>query len=182
MPRKSLRPHLNQIRAWVRQGRTDAWVAHQLEVSVRDIEQFKRQNDLSEDDAAEGVGPGDYPEEIDLRAEDDALIAAELEAAEAEAERAREEAERRAEEDGFDEEDRPARRRRGRRGGRRRTGVRANVPLEGTFDHGEEGYGLWLDPAIQDNPIYAEHWAGHRPVEVAVEEDRIVIRRAGDDD
>jgi hypothetical protein len=55
-------------------------------------------------------------------------------------------------------------------------------PLEGTFDHGEEGYGLWLDPAIQDNPIYAEHWAGHRPVEVAVEEDCIVIRRSGEDD
>src|ERR1700751_4248209 len=91
MPRKSLRPHLNQIRAWVRQGRTDAWVAHQLEVSVRDIEQFKRQNDLGDGDAADGVGAGDYPEEIDLRAEDDALIAAELEAAEAEAERIREE-------------------------------------------------------------------------------------------
>jgi hypothetical protein len=54
--------------------------------------------------------------------------------------------------------------------------------LEGTFDHGEEGYGLWLDPAIQDNPIYAEHWAGHRPIEVTVEEDRIVIRRAGEDE
>ena len=50
-------------------------------------------------------------------------------------------------------------------------------PLEGTFDHGEEGYGLWLDPAIQENPVYAEHWAGHRPVEVEIEEDRIVIRR-----
>src|SRR6266403_3569799 len=90
MPRKSLRPHLNQIRAWAREGRTDAWVAHQLEVSVRDIEQFKRQNDLAGDE------PGDagaaYPEEIDLRAEDDALIAAELEAAEAEAEQARAEA------------------------------------------------------------------------------------------
>ena len=57
MPRKSLRPHLNQIRAWVRQGRTDAWVAHQLEVSVRDIEQFKRQNELvSDDEAARGHG------------------------------------------------------------------------------------------------------------------------------
>ena len=57
-------------------------------------------------------------------------------------------------------------------------------PLEGSFDHGEEGYGLWLDPAIQDNPIYAEHWAGHRPVEVTIEEDRIVIRRTstGSDD
>ena len=89
MPRKSLRPHLNQIRAWVRQGRTDAWVAHQLEVTVRDIEQFKRQNELvSDDETPEGTsGAGDYPEEIDLRAEDDALIAAELEAAEAEAAR-----------------------------------------------------------------------------------------------
>jgi len=40
-------------------------------------------------------------------------------------------------------------------------------------------YGLWLDPAVQDDPVYAEHWAGHRPVEVTIEEDMIVIRRAG---
>src|SRR3982074_2639616 len=97
MPRKSLRPSLNQIRAWVRQGRTDAWVAHQLEVSVREIEQFKRQNDLVEEDAAEGSVAADYPDEIDLRAEDDALIAAELEAAEIEAERAKAEAAEKAE-------------------------------------------------------------------------------------
>jgi hypothetical protein len=189
MPRKSLRPHLNQIRAWVRQGRTDAWVAHQLEVTVREIEQFKRQNELvSDEDTVEGASAGDYPEEIDLRAEDDALIAAELEAAEAEAERARAQAIADGEdEDGDDGEDgepsEPVTRRRSRRGGRgRRAGARNTAPLEGTFDHGEEGYGLWLDPAIQDNPIYAEHWAGHRPVEVSVEEDRIVIRRAGGDD
>jgi hypothetical protein len=183
MPRKSLRPHLNQIRAWVRQGRTDAWVAHQLEVSVRDIEQFKRQNELvSDDDGAEVSGAVDF-EDIDLRAEDDALIAAELEAAEAQAELdAANAAEDEDDEDEDDEEAAP-KRRRSRRGGRgRRSGARNTAPLEGTFDHGEEGYGLWLDPAIQENPIYAEHWAGHRPVEVAVEEDRIVIRRAGDDD
>ncbi len=181
MPRKSLRPHLNQIRAWVRQGRTDAWVAHQLEVSVRDIEQFKRQNDLSSEESPNGTSAADYLEEIDLRAEDDALIAAELEAAEAEAERARAAGEDEEEEE--DEESASPRRRRGRRGGRgRRTSARASAPLEGTFDHGEEGYGLWLDPAVQDNPIYAEHWAGHRPVEVTVEEDRIVIRRVGEDD
>ncbi len=186
MPRKSLRPHLNQIRAWAREGRTDAWVAHQLEVSVKDIEQFKRQNDLAGEDAGESTPAGAYPDEIDLRAEDDALIAAELEAAEAEAERARAEAAENASEDPEDSEDSEESgertRRRGRRGGRRRSGAR-NQPLEGTFDHGEEGFGLWLDPAIQDNPVYAEHWAGHRPVEVAVEEDRIVIRRlAGADD
>jgi hypothetical protein len=185
MARRSLRPHLNQIRAWVRQGRTDAWVAHQLDVSVRDIEQFKRQNELeSDEEALEGATMPDYPEEIDLRAEDDALIAAELEAAEAEAEREAERArEREAEDEDDDEEPREGRtRRRGRRGGRGRRAAGRSAVLEGTFDHGEEGYGLWLDPAIQDNPVYAEHWAGHRPVEVAVEEDRIVIRRVGEDD
>jgi hypothetical protein len=186
MPRKSLRPHLNQIRAWVRQGRTDAWVAHQLEVSVRDIEQFKRQNELIiEGENPDGANNTEYLEEIDLRAEDDAAIAAELEAAEAEAERARV----KAEEEGVDldadtdaEEPATKTRTRSRRGGRGRRSARAGASLEGTFDHGEEGYGLWLDPAIQDNATYAEHWAGHRPVEVAVEEDRIVIRRVGEDD
>jgi hypothetical protein len=182
-----LRPHLNQIRAWVRQGRTDAWVAHQLEVTVRDIEQFKRQNELvSDDESPDGAGAGDYPEEIDLRAEDDALIAAELEAAEAEAELARAKAEEEGEEPSEDTDDSSGTRtrRRSRRGGRgrSRSAGRNTGPLEGTFDHGEEGYGLWLDPAIQENPIYAEHWAGHRPVEVEVEEDRIVIRRAGSED
>jgi hypothetical protein len=189
MPRRSLRPHLNQIRAWVRQGRTDAWIAHQLEVSVRDIEQFKRQNELvSDEEPQNGASVTDYPEEIDLRAEDDALIAAELEAADAEAERERAEAERaRAEADDDDDDDaeEPSapRRRRSRRGGRGRSrSPGRGAPLEGTFDHGEEGYGLWLDPAIQEDAIYAEHWAGHRPVEVTVEPDRIVIRRAAEDD
>jgi hypothetical protein len=202
MARKSLRPHLNQIRSWVRQGRTDAWVAHQLEVPVQDIAEFKRHNELvNESDPAEGGG--DIYEEIDLRAEDDALVAAELEAAAAEAEReraleeeraqaAKEERQRRpterAESDDADEDDadddaepatRPPRSRRGGRG--RKSAVRTNAVLEGTFDHGEEGYGLWLDPAIQDDPIYAEHWAGHRPVEVVVEEEQIVIRRARDE-
>jgi hypothetical protein len=179
MARRSLRPHLNQIRVWVRQGRTDAWVAHQLEVSVQDIEQFKRQNDLSSDEvAAAGPGAGDF-EEIDLRAEDDALIAAELEAAEIEAERLKAEAppeDPESEDADADQQDAP-KRRRSRRGGRGRRTGRSAGPLEGTFDHGEEGYGLWLDPAIQDNPIYAEHWAGQRTIEVLVEEDRIVIRR-----
>jgi hypothetical protein len=180
MARRSLRPHLNQIRSWVRQGRTDAWVAHQLEVTVQEIEQFKRQNDLFGDEGpTEGAGPAvAYPDEIDLRAEDDELIAAELEAA-MEAERAK--AEAKAAEAG-NEDDAPAtpRRRRSRRG--RGRSSRDSGPLEGTFDHGEEGYGLWLDPAIQDNPVYAEHWAGHRPVEVTVEEDQIVIRRTGSED
>lgn len=183
MARRSLRPHLNQIRSWVRQGRTDAWVAHQLEVPVQEIEQFKRQNDLiGEESPGEGNGTAaGYPEEIDLRAEDDELIAAELEAAmEAERAKTQQQPEETLEGGASPDENAPtgARKRRGRRG--RRSGSRASTgPLEGTFDHGEEGYGLWLDPAIQDNPVYAEHWAGCRPVTVTVQEDQIVIRRAG---
>jgi hypothetical protein len=177
MARRSLRPHLNQIRAWVRQGRTDAWIAHQLEVTVQQIESFKRENDLAPQDDG-GAGPA-FEEEVDLRAEDDALVAAELEAAEEEgADEGDEEAEEEAGDD--DAERPPARRRRGRRGGRRRRS--GPLELEGTFDHGEEGYGLWLDPAVQDDPIYAEHWAGHRPVTVVVEENQIVVRRSGGDD
>ena len=162
---------------------------------MQDIEQFKRQNELSSDEeAVAGASAADY-DEIDLRAEDDALIAAELEAAEIEAERIKAEAppeeddedsdedsdeEEGGESDAEGEQSDTPRRRRSRRGGRGRRSTRSNAgPLEGTFDHGEEGYGLWLDPAVQDNPVYAEHWAGHRPVEVLVEEDRIVIRRTG---
>jgi hypothetical protein len=196
MARRSLRPHLNQIRGWVRQGRTDAWIAHQLEVTVQQIEAFKKENDLVPDGdgdsaLATGAGGGDFDDEIDLRAEDDALIAAELEAAEAA--RAEEEARRAAEaaeaaeagddeDEDEDEEDSGTKRRRGRRGGRGRRKGGGARELEGTFDHGEEGYGLWLDPAVEDNPVYAEHWAGHRPVSVTIEENQIVIRRAGDDD
>jgi hypothetical protein len=177
--RRSLRPELNRIRGWVRQGRTDAWIAHQLEVTVQQIQAFKREHDLSEGSEGEPVGvmAGDYDDEIDLRAEDDALIAAELEAAEA---RREEEGEEEQEGDEDEAESRPKSRRRGRRGGRR-TRRKDSGPLEATFDHGEEGYGLWLDPAVQDDPVYAEYWAGHRPVEVTIEEDQIVIRRSGED-
>ena len=175
MARRSLKPQLNQIRTWVRQGRTDAWIAHQLGVTVKDIDVFKREHDLVPGEGPNGdaglVGAPD--DDLDLRAEDDALVAAQLDA---EPEEEEEDAGEDTGED--DDEDRPKRRRRGRRGGRGRKRPR---PLEGTFDHGDEGYGLWLDPAIQDDPVYAEHWAGHRPVAVAVEPDRIVIRRLGED-
>jgi hypothetical protein len=171
----------------VRQGRTDAWIAHQLDVSVGDIRSFKREHELVPDDAAgngdEGFAGPAADEELDLRAEDDALVAAALEAEQEADEAAEDEPEddddSDAGDDSDDDDDKPKRRRRGRRGGRGRRSRRQ--PLEGTFDHGDEGYGLWLDPAIQDDPIYAEHWAGHRPVTVTVEAERIVISRAGEE-
>lgn len=195
MARRSLKPQLNQIRTWVRQGRTDAWIAHQLEVTVQQIDAFKRENELAPD-AENGADGAAAHTELDLRAEDDAQIAAELEAeaarrAEEEAEQARraeEEAARRAEEgpagadetdDTADEQAKP--RRRGRRGGRGRGRSSGPVSFEATFDHGEDGYGLWLDPAIADEALYAEHWSGNRDVVVTLEADQIVIRRAGDD-
>src|SRR4051794_23553580 len=162
MARRSLKPQLNQIRTWVRQGRTDAWIAHQLEVSVREIDAFKREHDLVPADASNGdseAGPR-LDEEPDLRAEDDALVAAALDAepdedeAEAETEAATDE----TDDSGDDDEDadgKPRKRRRGRRGGRGRRTVRGSKPLEGTFDHGEEGYGLWVGPPSPDNPGHA---------------------------
>ena len=209
MARRSLKPQLNQIRTWVRQGRTDAWIAHQLEVSVRDISSFKREHELAPGEASsvesDIFGPRIDEDEPDLRAADEALVAAALEAEQDEEPAVEEEEEEEdspppkrrrsraakpdstdgggddageggdAEDDG---DDKPRRRRRGRRGGRGRG--RARKALDGTFDHGEEGYGLWLDPAVQDDPVYAEHWAGQRPVTVTVEPDRIVITRAGE--
>src|ERR687885_1872662 len=137
MSRRSLRPQLNQIRGWVRQGRTDAWIAHQLEVTVQQIQAFKRENGLE----ADGDEPGAPVEEVDLRAEDDAAIAAELEAeaerrAAEEAKAAEEAAKKAAEEEAKAEpeeaeEEKP--KRRARRGGRSRRRT-AGRPLEGTFD------------------------------------------------
>jgi hypothetical protein len=196
LARRSLKPQLNQIRTWVRQGRTDAWIAHQLDVSVGDIRAFKREHELAPADGGDGDAfvPGAEPDEPDLRAEDDALVAEALEAErQAEEEAADDTIDADDGDDGGDggeggeedgdgeDEERPKRRRRGRRGGRGRTRTRKPKALEGTFDHGEEGYGLWLDPAVQDDPTYAEHWAGHRPVTVTIEPDRIVISRAGEE-
>src|SRR6201996_2576307 len=91
MPRRSLKPELNKIRAWVKQGRTDAWIAHQLEVTVQQVETFKRRHNLSLN------GDGAVEEELDLRAEDDAAIAEDLDKAERDAEKQRKEDERMAE-------------------------------------------------------------------------------------
>jgi len=172
---KPLRSQLNQVRAWVQQGRTDAWIAHQLDASTSELREFRRRHEL---DAAE-----EPAEDTDLRDE----IEAEIEAAMSE-EAAEEPDEDEDHEDGEGDGDpeadgdgdgAPKRRRRRRRGGR---GRRPRPALQASFDHGtDEGFGLWLDPAVQDDPVYSEHWAGHRPVEITIEADRIVIRRSGDE-
>lgn len=177
MARRSLKPQLNQIRAWVRQGRTDAWIAHQLEVSASELREFRSQHELTPDAEDTGAQEIDLRDEIEAEVEaataEEAAVENQAEAEEAAEEEAGEEAEEAEEGTGA----RPRRRRRrGRRGGRGR-----RKELEATFDHGEtDGYGLWLDPAVKDNPVYAEHWAGKREVLVRIDADQIVIRRAGD--
>lgn len=198
----------------MRQGRTDAWIAHKLDIGIDELSRFKREHQLDEDEATR-LAPADplsveAPEPTAEEPEDDD----EDEEEDRPARRPRESSRRRsgsrpprrreprpdrdeepraerqpraARDDDEDDEDDGAadggeprrRRRRGRRGGRRHR-ARRNA-FEATFDHGEEGYGLWLDPAVVDNPVYSEHWAGHRAVTVVVEADAITIRRAGSD-
>ncbi|MFN8113137.1 MAG: hypothetical protein U0R51_08040 [Solirubrobacterales bacterium] len=171
MAGKPLRSQLNQIRAWVREGRTDAWIAHQLDISASELREFRRRHDLTPD--SEPDTSDDLRDEIEAEVEAATLAAAEA------ADASDEESDAEDEDRDEDEEDRPRRRRR-RRGGRgRRRG--ANT-VDATFDHGEEdGYGLWLDPSVKDNSVYSENWAGHRAVRVTIEADQITIRRAGAD-
>jgi hypothetical protein len=166
-------------------------------VSASELREFRRQHDLAPGKEAEGAAEVDLRDEIEAEIE---AAAAEEEAArkKAEEEAAAAEAERQArgesedddqdeesedsdsedtESDGSEAEGRPRRRRRGRRG---RRGRSSSNKLEGTFDHGDEGFGLWLDPAVQDIQAYSENWAGQRDVTVTVEADQIVIRRAGE--
>ena len=173
MARKPLRSQLNQIRAWVRQGRTDAWIAHQLNVPASELREFRRRHELS----AEDEEAGDLELRDEIEAEIEQATRDEETAAEEESEKPEEKSEEKPEaEDGEEAEgDRPRRRRRRRRGG----GGRSGAAMQATFDHGaDDGFGLWLDPAVEDDPVYSEHWAGHRQVEVTIDPDRIVIRRA----
>ena len=63
------------------------------------------------------------------------------------------------------------------RGGARGRGRRK--PLEATCDQGEEeGYGIWLDPAVKDDPTYAEHWQGQRALRVTIEPELMLASRS----
>ena len=192
MARKPQRSQLNQVRAWLQQGRTEAWIAHQLDVSASDLRDFIRRNDLSSDEES--------TDDVDLRDEIEAEIEAAMEAEDDEEEEPEdeEEDEDSSEDDSDDSaadaddaSEKPSGGRQaqgggrqgsgeggGRRRRRRRGPKRAGAGLQATFDHGEDdGYGLWLDPALANDPVYSEHWKGHRKVEVTVEPDQIVIRR-----
>ena len=103
MAGKPLRSQLNQIRAWVREGRTDAWIAHQLDISASELREFRRRHDLTPD--SEPDTSDDLRDEIEAEVEAATLAAAE----------AAEESDEEVEDDEEAEERGP----RGPRGGRR---------------------------------------------------------------
>jgi hypothetical protein len=172
----TLKPYLEEIRQWVVQGRTDIWIAHALNSTPASISAFRSANGiLRRDVAAEmatavdvppPVAPPDAPpEEQPARPKrrSRARKAAVPEAAVAAPPPTEAEA---ASADGAPSK----RRRRGGRGRRKREGY------EAVLDTGQEGYGFWLDAAVRDDPLFAEHWAARRAILVRVEADQIVIR------
>ena len=185
----SLKPQLNQIRSWVQEGATDIWIAHKLGSTPSSISRFRRQHDLRRSD--EPAGPAvDHVVEADFEAAVEETQPAPAQrarrapraakpAAPAVAPRPRPCDAAPAAEDGDAD---PAKRRRGRRGGRGRSkgGADAPLELEAVFDHGDDGYGLWLDGAVRDAAVYRRHWQGHADIVVRITADEIVIRRAGD--
>jgi cold shock CspA family protein len=105
--RIALKPHMEQIREWVEEGKTDDWIADALGTSASSVQSFRSRNDIYRRER----GPRE-PESV----------------------------------------------------------------FEGVLDHGErDGWGLWLDPAIAEDPIWKEHWSGIEAVTVKVAEDSIVL-------
>ena len=105
--RIALKPHMEQIREWVEDGKSDDWIADALGTSASSVQSFRSRNDIYRRER----GPRE-PESV----------------------------------------------------------------FEGVLDHGErDGWGLWLDPAIAEDPIWREHWAGVEAVTVKVAEDSIVL-------
>jgi hypothetical protein len=176
----TLKPYLEEIRQWVEQGRTDIWIAHTLNSTPASISAFRSQHGILRRDAAEGRGasvpppviPPDAPPEEPAtkprrRRTKKPVGAPPLSAPLPEAQPAS----KAAAEPAADGDQAPAKRRR-RRGGR---GRRQQTGYEAVLDHGDEGYGFWLDGAVRDDPVFAEHWSGRRALTVRIEADQIVI-------
>ncbi len=168
----TLKPYLDEIRGWVTQGRTDIWIAHALNSTPASISAFRSANgilrrELASESTAPGapppVAPPDSPPE-EAPTKPKRRSRSRKPAVEPVPEPVASAAEPAAEA--------PAgkRRRRGGRGRRKREGY------EAVLDTGQEGYGFWLDGAVREDPLFAEHWADRRAILVRIEADQIVIR------
>ncbi|WP_207890387.1 cold shock domain-containing protein [Rubrobacter taiwanensis] len=111
--RIALKPHIDKIRQWVDEGRSDEWIADALGTSASSVQSFRSRNNIYRREPA-----------------------------------ARE----------------------------------ATSVFEGVLDHGEqEGWGMWFDPSVADDPIWKEHWATVSSVVVKVARDSIVLEPAGEE-
>lgn len=105
--RVALKPHMEQMKVWAREGRTDDWIASALGTSPSSVQSFRSRNGIYR----HGQGSRE-PRSV----------------------------------------------------------------FEGVLDRGErEGWGLWLDPSVADDPIWKEHWTGVESVVVKVAEGSIVL-------
>ena len=154
---------------------TDVWIAHTLNSTPASISAFRSQHGiLRRDVVAEAIGsdvpPPVMPPEADeaepeVRPRRRSRGGRKKSGAEPVAVAAA--AEERETGDG---EGTAKRRRRGGRG--RGSGSRRTPSFEAVLDTGDEGYGFWLDGAVRDDPVFAEHWAertarswsGSRPI------------------
>jgi hypothetical protein len=180
----TLKPYLEEIRQWVEQGRTDIWIAHTLNSTPASISAFRSQHGILRRDAAEGRGasvpppviPPDAPPEEPAtktrrrRTKKATGGVAPLSGPLPEAEAAHPATTTATATGAADEASGRRRRRRGGRGRKQAAGY------EAALDHGEEGYGFWLDGAVRDDPVFAEHWSNRRALLVRIEADQIVIR------
>lgn len=174
--RASLKPYVEEIREWVSQGYTDVWIAHTLNSTPSSIASFRSENGILRRDVATETRAPDAPPPV---------LPADAEEPQPEKPKRRR---RRKAEPGpepapvasapaEDEDGEPRKRR--RRGGRGRSKRPSVHTYEAVLDHGDdEGYGFWMDGAVRDDTIFAEHWARRRGVVVKIEADQIVIRPA----
>jgi hypothetical protein len=172
----TLKPYLNEIRDWVARGMTDVWIAHTLNSTPASISAFRSANGILRRDAGEARG-GDVPPPV--MPPDATEVEIETKPKRRRSSRAKKPAEapetQAVETAAASSGEEGAGSRRRRRGGRGR-GRKPLHSFEAVLDHGEEGYGFWLDGAVKDDPVFAEHWGSRRALVVRVEADQIVIR------
>jgi hypothetical protein len=175
----TLKPYLTEIRDWVSQGMTDVWIAHRLNSTPASISAFRSQHGILRRDVPSEVLAADVPPPV---------IPPEADEPEPETKP------RRRSRGGRKKSGEPAATtstpvadagdvngdgsgKRRRRGGR---GRGKKLPsYEAVLDTGDEGYGFWMDGAVREDPVFAEHWADRRAIVVKIEADQIVIRAAG---
>jgi hypothetical protein len=163
--RSSLKPQLNQIRIWARQGRTDIWIAHTLESTPEAIRSFRIDNGLlrpGEPAPAPPPARAAKPEGETSTRRRRRTRAAAVEP-EAPPEEPAPEPETAA---------KPARRR-GRRG--RSGGAQAEEAVAGAI---VRGVAIQLPESVLADPAFREHWDGVQAVTAEIGPETIVLRRA----